>query len=82
MPVSLSSCCCVASVVDQKVKIVASPKIPKASDASKHKAGGGNVQICQWKSTSQRCLSHTTRATCATHNAVLRPCCVARGVFS
>ena len=37
---------CVRSV-DQKVKIVASPKIPKAADAAKHKAGGGNVQICQ-----------------------------------
>ena len=35
--------CC---AVDEKVKIVASPKIPKASDAT-HKAGGGNVEICQ-----------------------------------
>ena len=33
--------------VDQKVKIVAEAKIPKAADASKHKAGGGNVEICQ-----------------------------------
>jgi hypothetical protein len=33
--------------VDQKVKIVASPKIPTAASASKHKAGGGNVEICQ-----------------------------------
>ena len=40
-----SARCCVS--VDQKVKIVASPKIPKAADAAKHKAGGGNVQICQ-----------------------------------
>ena len=39
--------------VDQKVKIAASPKIPKAADASKHKPGGGNVQICQCHSTSQ-----------------------------
>lgn len=33
--------------VDQKVKIVAEAKIPKAADAAKHKAGGGNVEICQ-----------------------------------
>ena len=33
-------------VVDEKVKVVASPKIPLAKDAAKHKAGGGNVEIC------------------------------------
>ena len=38
---------CGVGAVDQKVKIVASPKIPKAADAAKHKAGGGNVEICQ-----------------------------------
>jgi hypothetical protein len=32
-------------VVDQKVKIVAEAKIPKASDAKHHKPGGGNVEI-------------------------------------
>ena len=36
-----------SSSVDQKVKIVAEAKIPKAADASKHKAGGGNVEIRQ-----------------------------------
>ena len=33
--------------VDQKVKVVAEAKIPKAADAAKHKAGGGNVEIRQ-----------------------------------
>jgi hypothetical protein len=33
--------------VDEKVKVVGSPKIPLAKDAAKHKAGGGNVEICQ-----------------------------------
>ena len=37
--------------VDQKVKVVAEAKIPKAADASKHKAGGGNVEIRQPTST-------------------------------
>ena len=41
--VSLTAC---AHAVDQKVKIVAEAKIPKATDAAKHKAGGGNVEIC------------------------------------
>ena len=45
-------------VVDQKVKIVASPKIPKAADASKHKAGGGNVQICQYNHISYQPTVH------------------------
>ena len=26
---------------------MAEAKIPKATDAAKHKAGGGNVEICQ-----------------------------------
>ena len=38
-------CFCVRQV-DEKVKVVASPKIPLAKDAAKHKAGGGNVEIC------------------------------------
>ena len=43
--------------VDQKVRIVAEAKIPKAADASKHKAGGGNVEICQ--NTCQQPFSYT-----------------------
>ena len=42
--------------VDQPVRIVASPKIPTAADAAKHKAGGGNVEICQ--RLSPRSLPH------------------------
>ena len=52
-------CRCVCCAVDQKVKIVAEAKIPKASDASKHKAGGGNVEI--------RTLTQHTPASCAAH---------------
>ena len=37
----------VLSAVNEPVKVVASPKIPKATDAAKHKPGGGNVEICQ-----------------------------------
>ena len=43
--------------VDEKVKIVASPKIPLAKEASKHKAGGGNVEIRQC--TMQTALPNT-----------------------
>jgi len=39
--------CPAAGSVDEKVKIVAEAKIPKAADAAKHKAGGGKVEICQ-----------------------------------
>lgn len=34
-------------IVNQPVKIKASPKIPTAADAAKHKPGGGNVEICK-----------------------------------
>ena len=47
---TLLGCVCRCSV-DQKVKVVAEAKIPKAADASKHKAGGGNVEIRQPSST-------------------------------
>ena len=46
--IAAHDCCgCCALAVDQKVKIVAEAKIPKATEAAKHKAGGGNVEICQ-----------------------------------
>ena len=34
------------AIVDRKLDWKAEAKIPKATDASKHKAGGGNVEIC------------------------------------
>ena len=39
---------CLFCLVDEKLsfKQKAAPKIPKATEAAKHKAGGGNVEIC------------------------------------
>ena len=36
--------------MDRKLDWKAEAKIPKATDAAKHKAGGGNVEIC-WPHT-------------------------------
>ena len=33
--------------VDRKLEWKAAPKIPTAKEAAKHKAGGGNVEICE-----------------------------------
>ena len=40
---------------------MAEAKIPKAADASKHKAGGGNVEICQTASWAP----HTADCACS-----------------
>ena len=49
---------CSVRSVDRKLDWKAEAKIPKATDASKHKAGGGNVEICQ----PSRLLHSATRA--------------------
>ena len=46
---------------------MAEAKIPKAADASKHKAGGGNVEICQQTRNTPRGIPFETSGTPAAH---------------
>ena len=60
--------CVLRCAVDEKVKVIGSPKIPLAKDAAKHKAGGGNVEICTPSTTQRRALTAGCSSLAHTHS--------------